>query len=109
MFVVGLYDDLRHLNPVTKLLGQLSAAATALFFGHSLHFFAWPPLDALLTVLWIVGLTNAVNLLDNMDGLAGGIGLIAAIFLAVFFYQHEDQHHTWLALAVAGAVGGFLV
>jgi UDP-GlcNAc:undecaprenyl-phosphate GlcNAc-1-phosphate transferase len=109
MFVVGLYDDLRHLNPVTKLLGQLSAAAIALFFGHSLHFFAWPPLDALLTVLWIVGLTNAVNLLDNMDGLAGGIGLIAAIFLAVFFYQHEDLHHTWLALALAGAVGGFLV
>jgi UDP-GlcNAc:undecaprenyl-phosphate/decaprenyl-phosphate GlcNAc-1-phosphate transferase len=109
MFVVGLYDDLCHLNPVTKLTGQLSAAATALFFGYSLQFATWPPIDAVLTVLWIVGLTNAVNLLDNMDGLAGGIGLIAALYLAFFFHQHQDQQHTWLALALAGAVAGFLV
>jgi UDP-GlcNAc:undecaprenyl-phosphate/decaprenyl-phosphate GlcNAc-1-phosphate transferase len=109
MFVVGLYDDLRHLNPATKLLGQLAAAATALFFGYSLHFFTSPPLDAVLTVLWIVGLTNAVNLLDNMDGLAGGIALIAACYLAFYFYQHQDQPHTWLALALVGAVAGFLV
>jgi UDP-GlcNAc:undecaprenyl-phosphate/decaprenyl-phosphate GlcNAc-1-phosphate transferase len=109
MFVLGLYDDLRQLHPVTKLLGQLSAAATALFFGYSLNFFAWAPMDAVLTILWIVGLTNAVNLLDNMDGLAGGIGLIAALYLAFFFYQHEDAHHVWLALALAGAVAGFLV
>jgi UDP-GlcNAc:undecaprenyl-phosphate/decaprenyl-phosphate GlcNAc-1-phosphate transferase len=109
MFVVGLYDDLRHLNPVTKLLGQLSAAATALLFGYSLQFATWPPIDAVLTVLWIVGLTNAVNLLDNMDGLAGGIGLIAALYLAFFFYQYQDQQHFWLALALAGAVAGFLV
>lgn len=109
MFVVGLYDDLRHLNPVTKLMGQLSAAATALFFGYSLQFATWPPIDAVLTVLWIVGLTNAVNLLDNMDGLAGGIGLIAALYLAFFFYQYQDQQHFWLALALAGALAGFLV
>ena len=109
MFMVGLYDDLRRLNPATKLMGQLSAAATALFFGYSLNFFAWPPMDAVLTVLWIVGLTNAVNLLDNMDGLAGGIGLIAAVYLTFFFHQHQDQQHFWLALALAGAVASFLI
>jgi UDP-GlcNAc:undecaprenyl-phosphate/decaprenyl-phosphate GlcNAc-1-phosphate transferase len=109
MFAVGLYDDLHQLHPVTKLLGQLSAAATALFFGYSLNFFAWAPMDAVLTVLWIIGLTNAVNLLDNMDGLAGGIGLIAALYLAFFFLQHDDPQHVWLALALAGALAGFLV
>jgi UDP-GlcNAc:undecaprenyl-phosphate GlcNAc-1-phosphate transferase len=66
-------------------------------------------LYALLTILWIVGLTNAVNLLDNMDGLAGGIGLIAALYLAFFFYQYQDQQHFWLALALGGAVAGFLL
>ena len=91
MFVVGFYDDLRQINPATKLIGQIISAATAIFFGYSLHFFSWQPLDALLTALWIVGLTNALNLLDNMDGLAGGIALIAALYLAFLFNQHGDS------------------
>ena len=49
MFVVGIYDDLRQINPATKLIGQIISAATAIYFGYSLHFFSWAPLDALLT------------------------------------------------------------
>jgi UDP-GlcNAc:undecaprenyl-phosphate GlcNAc-1-phosphate transferase len=109
MFVIGLYDDLRRINPATKLIGQIISAATAIFFGYSLGFFTWQPLDALLTALWIVGLTNALNLLDNMDGLAGGIALIAALYLAFLFSQHGDAEHAVLALAIAGAVAGFLL
>jgi UDP-GlcNAc:undecaprenyl-phosphate/decaprenyl-phosphate GlcNAc-1-phosphate transferase len=109
MFVVGLYDDLRRINPATKLIGQIISAATAIFFGYSLGFFTWQPLDALLTALWIVGLTNALNLLDNMDGLAGGIALIAALYLAFLFNQHGDTQHTVVALALAGAAGAFLI
>jgi UDP-GlcNAc:undecaprenyl-phosphate GlcNAc-1-phosphate transferase len=109
MFVVGIYDDLRRINPATKLIGQIISAATAIFFGYSLHFFTWQPLDALLTALWIVGLTNALNLLDNMDGLAGGIALIAALYLAFLFNQNGDTQHAILALALAGAVAGFLL
>ena len=109
MFVVGFYDDLRQINPATKLIGQIVSASTAIFFGYSLHFFTWQPLDALLTALWIVGLTNAVNLLDNMDGLAGGIALIAALYLAFLFNQHGDMQHAVLALALAGAAAGFLL
>src|SRR5919108_3991309 len=108
-FVVGIYDDLRRINPATKLIGQIISAATAIFFGYSLHFFTWTPLDALLTAIWIVGLTNAVNLLDNMDGLAGGIALIAALYLAFLFNQHGDTQHAVFALALAGAVAGFLL
>src|SRR5919108_3570784 len=108
-FVVGIYDDLRRINPATKLIGQIISAATAIFFGYSLHFFTWQPLDALLTALWIVGLTNALNLLDNMDGLAGGIGLIAALYLGFLFNQQGDAEHTLLTLALAGALAGFLL
>jgi UDP-GlcNAc:undecaprenyl-phosphate GlcNAc-1-phosphate transferase len=109
MFVVGIYDDLRRINPATKLMGQIIAAATALFFGYSLDFFTWTPLDALLTAIWIVGLTNALNLLDNMDGLASGIGLIAVIYLAFLFNHQGDLEHALLALALAGALAGFLL
>jgi UDP-GlcNAc:undecaprenyl-phosphate/decaprenyl-phosphate GlcNAc-1-phosphate transferase len=109
MFVVGIYDDLRRINPATKLIGQIISAAIAIYFGYSLQFFTWAPLDALLTAIWIVGLTNALNLLDNMDGLAGGIALIAAIYLAFLFHQQGDAQHALMALALAGALGGFLL
>ncbi|MGH7794170.1 MAG: hypothetical protein ACREQ2_04600 [Candidatus Binatia bacterium] len=109
MFIVGMYDDLRQLNPTTKLIGQIISAATAVYFGYALQFFSWAPLDALLTAIWIVGLTNALNLLDNMDGLAGGIALIAALYLAFLFTQQGDAQHWVLALALAGALGAFLL
>lgn len=109
MFGIGIYDDLRQLNPATKLIGQIAVAAIAIACNYRLHFFSWIPLDALLTAIWIVGLTNAVNLLDNMDGLAGGIGTIAAVYLAVLFFQSGDMEHAIIAVALAGAVGGFLL
>jgi UDP-GlcNAc:undecaprenyl-phosphate/decaprenyl-phosphate GlcNAc-1-phosphate transferase len=109
MFIVGIYDDLRRINPATKLIGQIISAAIAIYFGYSLQFFTWAPLDALLTAIWIVGLTNSLNLLDNMDGLAGGIALIATTYLAFLFYQQGDAQHALMALALAGALGGFLL
>ena len=109
LFAVGIYDDLYRISPTTKLMAQIIGAAIALFFGYSLHFFTWKPLDHLLTAVWIVGLTNALNLLDNMDGLATGIGLIAACYLAFLFNQQGDVTYTFLALALAGALAGFLV
>jgi UDP-GlcNAc:undecaprenyl-phosphate GlcNAc-1-phosphate transferase len=108
MFVVGLYDDLHRINPATKLIGQIISAGAAIYFGYSLHFFSWAPLDALLTAVWIVGLTNALNLLDNMDGLAGGIALIASVYLALLFIQQGLAQEAVLTLGLAGAVVGFL-
>jgi UDP-GlcNAc:undecaprenyl-phosphate GlcNAc-1-phosphate transferase len=109
MFAVGMYDDLRQIKPANKLICQIFAALMALGFGYRLNFFSWGPLDALLTVTWIVGLTNAVNLLDNMDGLAAGIGLIAASYLAFLFTQQGNQNAMFLALALAGVLGAFLI
>ncbi|HWH78608.1 MAG TPA: MraY family glycosyltransferase, partial [Candidatus Binatus sp.] len=108
-FCLGVVDDFRQLSPATKLLGQIVAAAAALFCGFQLKFFSWGPLDGLLTAVWIVGLTNALNLLDNMDGLAGGIGLIAAVYLAYLFHQQGDQNYFLVALSLAGGLAGFLL
>lgn len=108
MFLLGFYDDFRHLNPTTKLIGQIITAATALFCGYTFHFFTWLPLDLLLTAVWIIGLTNALNLLDNMDGLASGIAFIAALYLGALFYQDGDRQHLLASLSLAGAIAGFL-
>jgi UDP-GlcNAc:undecaprenyl-phosphate GlcNAc-1-phosphate transferase len=108
-FGLGLYDDLRQLSPATKLSGQIIIAAAALFCGFRLQFLSWEPLDALLTAIWIVGLTNALNLLDNMDGLAAGIALIAAVYLAYLFHQQGDPGYCAAALALAGALAAFLL
>ena len=108
MFGLGLIDDLYHLNPATKLVGQLIAATLAVFLGSSLYFFPVPLFDSLLTIFWIVGLTNALNLLDNMDGLAAGIGLIAALYLALFFHLSADVSYQLFAGALVGALAAFL-
>jgi UDP-GlcNAc:undecaprenyl-phosphate GlcNAc-1-phosphate transferase len=62
-----------------------------------------------LTFLWLVGITNAINLLDNMDGLAGGVALIASGFLSVFFWRNGYPDLLILSLAIAGSILGFLV
>jgi len=108
MFAVGMYDDLRQLRPAGKLICQLIVAIAALAFGYRLKCFSWDPLDAVLTAGWIIGLTNALNLLDNMDGLAAGIGLIAASYLAFLFSQQGDQNSMFLALALVGTLSAFL-
>lgn len=109
MFAVGLYDDLRRISPTTKLSFQVLAAGFAIMMGFRFRFFTSPPLDILLTAAWIVGLTNAINLLDNMDGLASGVSLIAALCLAYFLHANGDLLLMRMALATAGALAGFLI
>src|SRR4030042_2695957 len=88
MFSVGLVDDYFHLSPPIKLIFQILAAILVIFFrNNTIDFFRWPIANIFLTFFWLVGITNAINLLDNMDGLAGGVALIAAGFLSVFFWK----------------------
>jgi UDP-GlcNAc:undecaprenyl-phosphate GlcNAc-1-phosphate transferase len=83
MFAVGLVDDLITLKPSTKLVGQMALACVLLFYGHRLNWLHSITIDSFVTLLWVVGMTNAFNLLDNMDGLCAGIAVIvAAAFLA---------------------------
>ena len=76
MFTVGLVDDILSLKPSTKLIAQIACASILLFFDYRLNWLHSYTLDTILTLVWVVGMTNAFNLLDNMDGLCGGIAII---------------------------------
>jgi len=81
LFLVGLADDLLHIRPYQKLIGQLIGAAGVVSFGLVLPWTGSFALNVLITMFWLIGITNAVNMLDNMDGLAAGVSAIAASFL----------------------------
>src|SRR5690242_17055890 len=83
MFGVGLTDDWLSLKPSTKLIAQIALASALLFFNYRLGWLQSVTLDFFLTLFWVVGLTNAFNLIDNMDGLCAGIALIAGTSLLV--------------------------
>ena len=76
MFVLGLLDDFIHIKPQTKLVGQILVGSMVTFLGFRLHWVASLTLDTGLTLVWIIGITNAFNLLDNMDGLCAGVGAV---------------------------------
>ena len=109
MFAVGLIDDIKHISPPIKLITQILAATLVIFFGNNtINFFPWPIANILLTFLWLVGITNAINLLDNMDGLAAGVALITAGFLSYFFWEAENLGLLILSLSLVGCILGFL-
>lgn len=117
VFLLGIVDDFKHISPQAKLVGQILASAVVVSLGYTTTFFtpriANPLLaqipNVLLTFFWLVGITNAINLLDNMDGLAGGISLITALFLSYFFWQAGSIGLLLISMALAGSLLGFLV
>jgi UDP-GlcNAc:undecaprenyl-phosphate GlcNAc-1-phosphate transferase len=108
VFGVGLVDDLRRMQPYTKLVAQLLVGCVAVVGGLRIELIPWPWMSIPLSILWLVFIMNAFNLLDNMDGLAAGIGGIAALFCAF----HAALANQWtvaaMALIVSGACIGFL-
>jgi UDP-GlcNAc:undecaprenyl-phosphate/decaprenyl-phosphate GlcNAc-1-phosphate transferase len=100
LFVAGLADDIRSLGPLVKLGAQVLAACCVLAGGLSLQMIGNDVLADLVAVLWLVGMTNAFNLLDNMDGLAVTLAGIAAAFFAVDALT-VHPNHTALVLALA--------
>jgi UDP-GlcNAc:undecaprenyl-phosphate GlcNAc-1-phosphate transferase len=113
VFITGLVDDILLLRPASKLVSQIAIAAALVYFGFRLHWVESRLLDSALTMVWVVGLTNAFNLLDNMDGLCAGIALIVAVMLLAGFWtgvtrESAAPEMTFLAI-LAGAAAGFLV
>ena len=109
MFITGLVDDLKGLKPASKLLAQIAATTLLLYAGFAFGKGGPFWLSVPLTFLWVIGITNAVNLLDNMDGLAVGIVTIATGVLAAFTALTPDVMGIEVMLAVGGAALGFLV
>ena len=112
MFAAGLADDILAFKPFTKLVIEIAVASLFLFFGYRLHWTMSLTLDTVLTLVWIVGMTNAFNLLDNMDGLAGGVAIVAGAALLVGLLPPEGSqamHHARYLALLLGATAGFLV
>ncbi len=109
LFLVGLIDDLVSIRPYQKLIGQLIGAGILVLSGLKLPLTGFEIIDIWITVFWVIGITNAINLLDNMDGLAAGISAIAAFSLAVNFAANGLTNELLLTSAFIGALVGFLV
>lgn len=109
LFVAGLVDDLYTLSPLTKLGAQFAAAGIVLATGTTVELVDNPFVATAIGLLWLVGMTNAFNLLDNMDGLAATLAGIAFAFFAIDAVTIHPSHAV-LALSVAGglACAGFL-
>jgi UDP-GlcNAc:undecaprenyl-phosphate/decaprenyl-phosphate GlcNAc-1-phosphate transferase len=109
LFLAGLADDVWSVPPVAKIAAQLAGAAIVMSTGTSVQIVSSHWLAIPIGVLWLVGMTNAFNLLDNMDGLAGSLAVISAIFFASSAAIQGDSRLVLVtSLALALAVAGFL-
>ena len=109
MVMLGLIDDFGVLTPGSKLIGQLIAVFVLIRSGIHIEIVAFPEwLDLALTVLWMIGVINALNIIDVMDGLAGGVGVIACVWLFVVALFNQDTVSAAMLAALAGGLIGFL-
>src|SRR5438309_2097286 len=109
LFLVGLVDDWLHIKPYQKLIGQVMGAAIAVNYGLSLPWTRSFSVNMVITIFWLIGITNAINLLDNMDGLATGIAAIASGFLTLSFVANNQPTEALMMAVFASALLGFLV
>jgi UDP-GlcNAc:undecaprenyl-phosphate GlcNAc-1-phosphate transferase len=109
LFFVGLIDDWLHVKPYQKLIGQVIGAAIVVNYGLVLPWTRALPVNMLITIFWLIGITNAINLLDNMDGLATGIAAIASCFLAFNFLNGGQMTEALMMGVFAASLLGFLI
>jgi UDP-GlcNAc:undecaprenyl-phosphate GlcNAc-1-phosphate transferase len=109
LFFVGLLDDLIHTKPYQKLIGQIVGAAAVVNYGLALPWTRSISVNVVITIFWLIGITNAINLLDNMDGLATGIAAIASVFLTLNFAAANQPVEAMMMAVFAAALLGFLV
>ncbi|MFY9621663.1 MAG: hypothetical protein WAQ99_17755 [Pyrinomonadaceae bacterium] len=109
LFFVGLVDDLIHTKPYQKLIGQIVGAAAVVNYGLTLPWTRSASVNTAITIFWLIGITNAINLLDNMDGLATGIAAIASGFLTLNFIAGGQPIEAIMMAVFTAALLGFLV
>ncbi|MDR1272548.1 MAG: undecaprenyl/decaprenyl-phosphate alpha-N-acetylglucosaminyl 1-phosphate transferase [Clostridiales Family XIII bacterium] len=119
IFVLGVIDDIFDIKAWVKLIGQIACASLAFFLGirmPAISFFGWQFGDSfaglltsfILTVLWLVAITNTINLIDGLDGLAGGVAAIASLGIGYSAYIHGLYTVAFLMVILAGSSLGFL-
>lgn len=107
--LVGFVDDRNGMKPLVKMAAQFVSGIVVVLAGIHVRIFASDILNIGVTLFWIVGITNAMNLQDNMDGLAAGITAVASVFFFVMAVREELSLVSSLAAALAGASIGFLL
>jgi UDP-GlcNAc:undecaprenyl-phosphate GlcNAc-1-phosphate transferase len=109
LFAAGLVDDIAHLNPAAKLVAQFGAAGLAIAGGLRVELIGNDLIGVIVALIWLVGITNAVNLLDNMDGLAATLATVSCAYFAIDAATvHENDLVLVLALSLGFACLGFL-
>lgn len=115
IFIVGLYDDAHNLSPKTKLIFELIAAIIVIFYGEIyIKGFVYFPNNAvtffsgIVTLAWIIGITNAINLIDGLDGLSAGISIIVLFTISMTSILSGRNDIASLSLVLAGSILGFL-
>ena len=109
MWVVGVIDDARELRPREKLAAQIIVAVAVVMAMPRIALSPWPAVDFALAVLWLTITSNAFNLVDGLDGLAAGTGVVAGIVLATTGIVQHDAALATVGLATTGALAGFLL
>ena len=113
IFAIGLIDDTYNMDPQHKLAAQLVITSILMIFGFRLDWTISSTANLFISVVWIVGITNAFNLLDNMDGLSAGIAFIAGVFLFLMHYLNPESSFAGPLLLMSavylGAILGFLI
>lgn len=108
LLIIGLVDDRMGMMPELKLLAQVLAAMVVVKSGVRIEFMDNYYIGLILTYIWIVGITNSFNLLDNMNGLSAGIAVIAAAFFGVIMWTSHQLEMAFVSFALAGSCLGFL-
>jgi len=110
VMLLGLYDDVKgvHFSYVVKFAVQFCAACIVVAGGVKTRFMPLPVLNEAISVLWILGITNSFNLLDNMDGLSSGVALIAAAVLFLVVSGQGQVYSSMILVVYAGSLMGFL-
>jgi len=112
IFVLGFFDDWKGLSARTRLFWQTAAALAVVFFGLHLTFPLKLPfgyaISALLSVLWLVGIVNAFNFMDGIDGLAAAMGAVCALLFLGIGWNTSQFPLSFISAALAGACAGFL-
>lgn len=113
MTILGIYDDIYNCPPKTKLFFQVAIAMILYFAGFQIErvgdMIELGPFSILLTVLWIVGITNSLNLIDGIDGLASGFVLLSCMTLSFVYLDREIGEASFLTVTLAGSVLGFFI
>src|SRR4030042_1585057 len=117
ILALGVTDDVLHLQPGVKFLIQIFVGVLVSVFGFGISVISNPftgniihlgILSVPLTIIWLVGITNALNLVDGLDGLASGVAFIVCMTIGAIAYLNENSGFVFIALSLAGSIIGFL-